>query len=124
MRAPAQVDEVTLPVGGRADVVPYLVVHDLELERIAAEHLAQRVVAVLLPFDDEVLLDERLHALPDGTQLLVPDRVHVEVVVEAVLDRRADGRPGVRVQLCDGLGQQMGAGVAEDVEAGLGRAVN
>ena len=40
-----------------------------------------------------------------------------------MLDRRADGRPSVRVQFCDCLGQQMGAGVAEDVEAGLGSAV-
>ena len=44
----------------------------------------------------------------------------VEVVVEAVLDRRADGVFGAGEQVADGLGQHVGGGVAEHVAAGVG----
>ncbi len=44
----------------------------------------------------------------------------VEVVVEAVGDRRADAQPGVGEELLDGLGHHVGGGVPQDVAAVLG----
>ena len=124
MGSSAQVHEVALPVGRRADVVTDIVVHDFELERVRCEHLTQRFVAVLLPLHCVVLPDEPLHALLDATHVLFANRIHMEVVVEAVLDGRPDSRLRLWVQLGDRLGQQVGAGVADDVEAGLGSPVN
>ena len=40
-----------------------------------------------------------------------------EVVVEAVLDHRADGHLGLREQLLDRLRQQVRGGMADDLEA-------
>ncbi len=44
----------------------------------------------------------------------------LEVVVEAVLDRGADGVAGTGPQVGDRLGQHVGGGVAQDVAAGVG----
>ena len=44
----------------------------------------------------------------------------VEVVVEAVLDRRADAQLGVGEELLHGLGHHVRGGVAQDVQAVLG----
>ena len=50
-------------------------------------------------------------------EVVVADRLgELEVVVEAVVDRRADRDLHVRVQAQHGLGEQMGARVPEDVE--------
>ena len=58
--------------------------------------------------------DDLAHAGLDPFQVLGGERLgHVEVVVEAVLDRRADGVPGVRVQVGHGLREHVGGGVAQ-----------
>ena len=50
-------------------------------------------------------------------EVLLADRLgELEVVVEAVLDRRADGDLHARVEAPDGLGEQVRGRVAEDVE--------
>ena len=79
---------------------------------------------MLLAFEGVVGSDVLAHLLLDGPEFLVADGVHVEVVVESVLHRRADGRLGVGEQLGDGLCEQVGAGVAQDVQSFIGVARN
>ena len=58
------------------------------------------------------------HALLDGREVFRGERTLVgEVVVEAVLDHRADGDLGVREQLLHGLGQEVRRGMAHHLQA-------
>ena len=64
------------------------------------------------------LLDDLPHPGLDLLEVLGVERgLDVEVVVEAVLDRRPDAEAGVRVQLLDRLGEHVCGGVAQDVAA-------
>ena len=59
----------------------------------------------------------------DGRQVVVGERRparQLEVVVEAVLDRRPDRELGPGEQLGDGLGHDVGRGVAQHVATGVG----
>ena len=68
-----------------------------------------------------VAIDDLLHALFDLFQIVQAERlVTREVVIEAVLDVRADRDLGARKQLLHGLGQDVGRVVTDGVE-GLGR---
>ncbi|GAA3072269.1 hypothetical protein GCM10020000_66250 [Streptomyces olivoverticillatus] len=59
--------------------------------------------------------------LLDGLEVIgVEGLLDVEVVVEAVLDRRADAQLGLGVELLHSLGHDVCGGVAQDVEAVLG----
>ena len=72
-----------------------------------------------------VLGDDLAHAGLDPLEVVGAERAAVgqlEVVVEAVLDRRADGERGPREQVEHGLRQHVGRRVAERVAA-LGRDV-
>ncbi|AIY17733.2 Serine phosphatase RsbU, regulator of sigma subunit [Pimelobacter simplex] len=65
-----------------------------------------------------VLLDDLAHRGLELDQVLGDERGrHVEVVVEAVLDRRADAELGVGEDLLHGLRQHVGGRVPQDVEA-------
>ena len=76
---------------------------------------------------DELVAHERLrlgddlaHPRLDALEVLLDERAAVrqlEVVVEAVLDGRADAERGAREQVEHGLGEHVGRGVA-DREAG------
>ena len=64
------------------------------------------------------LLDDLAHPRLDGLQVIGGERLgHVEVVVEAVVDRRADAELGLREQLLHGLGHDVRGRVAQDVAA-------
>ena len=64
------------------------------------------------------LLRELLHALFDLFEIFGRKRTLVgKIVVEAVVDHRPDGHLRLREQLLDGIGQQMGSGVTNDLEA-------
>jgi hypothetical protein len=59
--------------------------------------------------------DDLLHLLLEGLQVLGREgSLRVEVVVEAVLDRRTDAEPGAGEELLHGLGQHVRGGVADD----------
>ena len=61
------------------------------------------------------LLDDLLHPLVERGEVVGGERhLDVEVVVEAVLDRRADAEPGVRVQRLHRLGHHVGGRVPQD----------
>ena len=65
-------------------------------------------------------LDDALHALFDLFEILRSERgVHIEIVVEAVLDDRSDAEFGVRTDFLYGLGHDVGRGVAHDGHAVL-----
>src|SRR5947209_6989773 len=61
--------------------------------------------------------DDLAHARLDGGKVLERDGArHIEVVVEAVLDGRADGEPGSREQFGYRLRQDVRGGVAKGGE--------
>ncbi|MEY9489802.1 hypothetical protein RKD26_005596 [Streptomyces calvus] len=94
----------------------------LQLVRLARELLAGGVVADDAAGEALAALLDLLHLLLDGLEILGRERlVHVEVVVEAVPDRRADAQLGLGEQFLHGLGHDVRGGVAQDVQAVLGR---
>ena len=60
-------------------------------------------------------LDGLAHFGFDGFEIVFGNRLHVDVVVKPVLDRRADGQLGLGVQVQDGLGHDMGGAVPQDI---------
>src|SRR5471032_2066254 len=67
--------------------------------------------------DRLVLLGQLGHFLFDGDQVVGRERTLVgEVIVKAVFDHRTDGHLRVGEQLLDGVGQQVGRRVTDDVE--------
>jgi hypothetical protein len=75
-------------------------------------------VARHLAGDRLVLLGQLGHFLFDGHQIFRRERALVgEVVVEAVVDHRADGHLRVREQFLDGIGQQVGGRVTDHLQA-------
>ena len=119
VRAAAQVLEGALAVqrdvlafGDAADDLGLVgLAHVLEVldSLVARQHAARHRL---------VLGRELRHLLLDGGQVFRRERALVgEVVEEAVLDHRADRDLGVGEQFLDGVGQQVGRGVADQVEA-------
>src|SRR5690606_38397103 len=82
------------------------------------EHLDDLVARGHLLDHLVVLGDQLAHALLDRGHVLGRERALVpDVVVEAVLDHRADHHLGVRVELLDRVADQVRAGVADDLHA-------
>ena len=119
VRAAAQVLEGALAVqrhvlafGNAADDLGLVgLAHGLEVRDglVARQHAARHLL---------VLGGELRHLLLDGGQVFRRERALVgEVVEEAVLDDRADRDLGLGEQLLDGVGQQVGRGVADQVQA-------
>ena len=66
------------------------------------------------------LLDDLAHSLLDVLKIAgLERRRHVEVVVEAVLDRRADPELGLRGHVLNRLGHDVGGGVPHDGQPGV-----
>ena len=79
---------------------------------LVGDHAAGEALPALL---------DLLHLLLDGLEVLGRERLlDVEVVVEAVLDRRADAQLGLGEELLHGLRHDVRGGVAQDVQAVLG----
>ena len=68
--------------------------------------------------DGKILFADLLHLFLDGGQVLVGQLgvAEVDVVVEAVLGGGAEGKVSLGVQALDGLGHDMGSGVAQDMQ--------
>ena len=89
---------------------------ELQLEGIVLlPELADRVGSLHLPaHEGMVLLGDLMHQLLDLLEILGLERtVHLEVVVEAVLDGGPDGELGLREELHHGRSHEMGRGVPE-----------
>ncbi len=102
-----------------------LVVDQLQLVGLAGQ-LGTRLLLGLVhpPGEQLALLDDLAHPLFQLVQILRRERLgHVEVVVEAVGDGRADAQLGLREQLLHGLGQHVCRRVPDDAAAlvGVGR---
>ena len=118
MRPPAQVDEPVVAVN-RDDLTathfPRIDgLDDLPLEGLPGEHVECRVAAQLLAQEWLVLGDDLAHPAIDLGEVVgcegPPD---VEVVIEPVLDRRADGEMGTLVEVEHRLGEHMGGRMAD-----------
>ena len=98
-------------VGGRA-----LEPDQLELVGLLGQLPARLVVGDRPALEALVLLDDLAHPGLDLLEVLGHERgLHVEVVVEAVLDRRADAELRVGEQVLDRLGQHVRGRVPQDV---------
>ena len=85
------------------------VVHDFEFEFVIAEHLAKAIVVEFFADDFVVRANVFVHLLLNRAELFLANRFHVEIVVEAVVNRRADCRLGVWVEFGDCLRQKVSA---------------
>src|SRR5438067_6392644 len=119
VRAAAEVGEGTVAVerhGGLAEVFDEL---DLVALALVLEALDGLLGGNVRALERLVGLDVLAHLLLDALEVGVRD-LHslgeVEVVVEAVLDRRADGHLSAWVELEHGLGEHVGGVVAEEGE--------
>ena len=131
----AQVDEsvAVLVVADRAavrDLTGQLVIvlsagypfDDLELVSVVGEQVLGLPGRRLMTLEGLISSDDLAHPGLDGQQVLVAEgrpAWQFKVVVEAVLDRRADGKGGAGPQVQHGLGQHVGSGVTEGVKAGV-----
>ena len=133
VRAPAQVDERTVPVerrrGHRRAVAlggGLEVVDDLDLERLVAldEDRPGGLGRLFAELERVVGRDRFAHPRLDGRQVVRGQRPgQQEVVVEAVGDDRADAQLRAGKQVQDGLGQDVRRRVAHRPELVAGRAV-
>ena len=124
----AEVDEPVLLIDRHVRLAaPRQEVDLIDLVALIArgEELARGVDVEHRPLERRTLLDDLAHRGLDRREVLFGERPRqLEVVVEAVLDRRAESEPRPREQLLNGLRQHMGRRVPEDVEvviAALGR---
>ncbi len=118
-RAAAQVLEAALAVQAHV-LAGRDALDDLGLVVLAESlEVGHGLVARQHPTDDRLVLRRQLgHALLDRRQVLGRERALVgEVVIEAVVDHRADRHLGLGEQLLDGIGQQVRRAVADDLEA-------
>ncbi len=120
MRSPAQVDPVARAIG-RDRLAGRQVADQLGLEGLALA-LEQPDRGVALPhLADQLLIavDDLGHLLLDGGEVVGRERLLAgEVVIESVLDRRADGHLGAGEQLLHRLGQHVGGVVADGFQRG------
>ena len=94
-------------------------VDQLDLERLAlvAEHALGLVARPYLLGEGFVARDDLAHLLLDRVEVLRRERlVAEEVVIEAVLDHRADGDLRARPQALHGLGEHMGSVVPDQLQ--------
>src|SRR6185295_3595690 len=116
MRPAAQVDEVALRVERDVSLRR---VDELDLVRLALllEALARVVPRDLLALPDAALLDLPLDLVLEPLQVGLRDGLgELEVVVEAVFDRRADRDLRPREEPARGLREEVRGRVAQDVE--------
>ena len=115
VRAGAQIDEGAVTVDG--DLLVGEVVDVLELEALVGEDLLRLLDGDHLADEGLVGLDDLLHLLLDGAEVVGGDVLGQQEVVEvAVIGCRAEGDLRAGEQLLHGLGHDMGAGMAQDMQ--------
>ena len=114
--SPTSADAPSAAVGGAA-----LEADQLELVRLVGQLGAGLVVGDHAAREGLALVDDPLHDLLELLEVIGGERVlDVEVVVEAVADRRPDAEPGLGVDLLHRLGEHVRGGVPQDGQAVLG----
>ena len=99
--------------------IPGFVIDQFELVGLIGQLGAGGVGGLIHPPGEQLtVLDDGLHPLLELLEVLRRERLrHVEVVVEAVGDRRADAQLGRRKKLLHGLGQHVGCRVPDHAAA-------
>ncbi len=126
--AAAEVDEVAGAVDAHLGDVGRDAVDDVDLERLCqcGEHVARLLARHHLADEGNALRRLLLHALLDALQLLLTEGLaagKAEVVEEAVAGRRADVVLRAGEQLHHRRRHQVRGAVAQDLQGGLGGAV-
>ena len=118
---PAQVHEGTVGID-RDHLVVAQLLQALQLQGVVFEAPPRLLPVHLFAHKGIIGLDDLPHALLDRRQVLRGEGPgHVEIVVETVLNGRAESDPRSREQLPHRRGQHMSRGVAQGIER-LGRA--
>ena len=115
MRAGAQIHKVALTIEGNRRILTQIV-DQFHLVGLALFlHQSNSLgTGQFKAFNAVVALDDVGHFLFYFAQEIVgKGLVSVEIVVEAVIDSRADGQLDIGAQLLNGLGQHMGSRVAQ-----------
>ena len=116
VRPAAEVDEATHLVGAD-DGVGRQIADQFQLVGLVGKEGFGLLLAYLAPLERLVCGDQSLHLRGELGQVVLPHRPReIEVVVEAVLDRRTDGHLGARKEPGGGLGQNVRRRVADHVQ--------
>jgi hypothetical protein len=111
--AAADLDRLLFRGGSRAS--PALHPDQLELVRLGRELRSCLVVGYHPAAESLTLLDDLAHLLFERFKIFGAERiVHIKVVIEAILHRRADAEPGLRVQVLHRLGENVRGGMPHD----------
>ncbi len=117
VRPPAQVHEGAVGVGGDDLVAPLEVVQPLQLERIVGEADACLRQRHLLALEGELLRHHLPHLGLERLEILGGERaLHLEIVVEPLLDGGAEADLGLGAQAAHGRGEDVRPGVAQHGE--------
>jgi hypothetical protein len=130
MRAPAEIGErVGVPIGAdhRSDGIDFVRprphgLDDLALEGLIGEQRQTLLQGMLLADEGLVLGHDGAHLGLDTGQVVIAEARaagQLEVVVEPVLDNRADGVLGARPESQHSLRQHMGGGVTQDLASSV-----
>jgi hypothetical protein len=116
MRATAEVEELAVAVDGD-DIALLDLLQPLELVGVVGEQLLRLAALDLTALERLIGDDDLRHPRLDPLEVFRGERLlDVEVVVEALGDRRTEADPRVRPQAANRRGQNVCRRVAEDVE--------
>ena len=121
MRTCAQVGELALLVEGNGSVFRQIV-NQLYLVRLLAlfHELDGLLARQLEALELLLFLADLAHLCLESIEVLLREgERRIKIVVEAVVDGRADGQLDLRIQALDGLRHHMGAGVPVRLAIGL-----
>ena len=105
MGAETEINKVALTIRGGTNIHPYFIVHYLYLEWIPSKHISEGSVIVLFTSQCVVGPDMFLHLFLNFLEISVSNRVHLEVVIKSIFDRRSDGGLGIRINFYHCLSQ-------------------
>ena len=118
MRAGAQIRKIPLPVNRKLPALFGVFLQQLQLVGLPLEDLAALLHGDEPFFHRKVRLDDLLHLSLDGLELVRRKGLRAaDVVIPAVVQRRADAELGIREQVLDGLRHNVRARVPEGVLA-------
>ena len=118
VRAGAQIRKIPLPVNRKLPALFGVFLQQLQLVGLPLEDLAALLHGDEPFFHRKVCLDDLLHLSLDGLELVRRKGLRAaDVVIPAVVQRRADAELGIREQVLDGLRHNVRARVPEGVLA-------
>ena len=115
MRPPAEIHKLPLPVEGNGAVREVL--DHLQLVGLIFVKGKRLRFGDAFPSNRQLLLDDFLHLGLDLGKILFGNRIHIDIVVESVLDHGADGQLGGVVEPQNGLRHDMSRAVAHDLQS-------